>query len=92
MVTDQQVRRLIEMVEAGMSKVKAAAKAGMCRETARKYIDVGKFPSEMEKPHTWNTRKDPFEDEWPWCEKMLEHTTVPTFDECSFLNCCFSAD
>ncbi len=72
MVTDQQVRRLIEMVESGMSKVKAAAKAGMCRETAQKYIDAGKLPSEMKKPHTWNTRKDPFEDEWPWCEKMLE--------------------
>jgi len=37
-------------------------KAGMDRKTARKYINAGKLPSEMNKPHTWRTREDPFVD------------------------------
>jgi len=56
----------------GMAKEKAAAKAGMDPKTARKYRNVKKLPSEMKKPHTWQKRKDPFEDVWPWCKEQLE--------------------
>jgi transposase InsO family protein len=44
----------------------AADKAGMDEKTARKYVKLGRLPSEIKKPHTWRTRPDPFED--VWCE------------------------
>ena len=49
----------------------AAMKAGMDEKTARKYRMLGKLPSELEKRHTWTTRKDPFEDAWPAIKVML---------------------
>ena len=72
MVTNQQVRRLFEMDGKGVAKETAAAKAGMCSDTARKYRRLGKLPSEVKKPHTWRTREDPFEEVWPWCVEQLE--------------------
>jgi hypothetical protein len=47
-------------------------KAGMDEKTARKYRKMGKLPSELEKPRTWRTRKDPFEAEWYEIKSMLE--------------------
>jgi hypothetical protein len=64
MVTDQQVRRLFKLVQTQKSFGIAAAKAGMDEKTARKYTKLGMLPSEIKKPHTWRTRKDPFEQVW----------------------------
>jgi hypothetical protein len=50
----------------------AAMKAGMHRETARKYIACGKMPTEEKKDRTWRTRKDPFEEDWPEIEAKLK--------------------
>jgi ribosomal protein S21 len=50
----------------------AAAKAGMCEKTARKYRRSGKLPSESETPHTWRTRSDPFGEVWGEVESFLE--------------------
>lgn len=50
----------------------SAAKAGMDEKTARKYRKLDKLPSELEKQHTWRTRKDPFEDSWHEIKSMLE--------------------
>ena len=50
----------------------AAIKAGMDEKTARKYHKLGKLPSELEQPHTWRTRQDPFEDSWDGIKSMLE--------------------
>jgi hypothetical protein len=50
----------------------AAIKAGMDEKTARKYRKLGKLPSELENPHKWRTRKDPFEDVWHETKSMLE--------------------
>jgi hypothetical protein len=50
----------------------AAIKAGMDEKTARKYRKLGKLPSELEQPHTWRTRQDPFEDSWDGIKSMLE--------------------
>jgi hypothetical protein len=50
----------------------AAAKAGMDVKTARKYIQSGELPSEMQKVHNWKTRPDVFEEHWPEIAKMLE--------------------
>ena len=52
----------------------AAMKSGMDRKTAAKYINVGKYPTDLKKPRNWRTRKDPFVEDWPEMEAMLaEH-------------------
>jgi hypothetical protein len=72
MVTDQQVRRLFKLVQTEQNFGIAAMKAGMDEKTARKYRMLGKLPSELEKRHTWRTRKDLFKDAWPAIKVMLE--------------------
>ena len=72
MVTDQQVRRLFKLVQTQHNFGIAAAKAGMDEKTARKYTKLGKLPSELKKPHTWRTRKDPFEQVWDPIQLQLE--------------------
>lgn len=72
MVTDQQVRRLFKLVQTQSNFGIAAAKAGMDEKTARKYTKVGKLPSELKEPHTWRTRKDPFEQVWEQIQSQME--------------------
>jgi hypothetical protein len=72
MVSDQQVRRLYKLVQTEKNFGIAAIKAGMDEKTARKYSKLGKLPSELDKPHTWRTRQDPFEDSWDGIKLMLE--------------------
>ena len=60
------------MVQTERSFGIAAIKAGMDEKTARKYRRLGKLPSELEQPHTWRTRLDPFEDAWDGTKLMLE--------------------
>lgn len=50
---------------------RAAMKADMDRKTARKYVNLGKVPSDLKTPRTWRTRKDPFAEDWPWIEERL---------------------
>lgn len=64
MVTDQQVRRLQEMMNTEKALATAAAKAGMDEKTARKYLRLRKVPSEVKGEHTWRTREDPFAEVW----------------------------
>jgi hypothetical protein len=71
MVTDQQVRKLMKLEKTEETLSLAAAKAGMCEKTARKYRRSGKLPSEMAKPHTWRTRADPFAQVWDEVQEML---------------------
>jgi hypothetical protein len=52
-----------------------AAKSGMDEKTGRKYLKVGTMPSQMKKPHTWKTRKDPFVDVWDEVRSLLG--TIP---------------
>lgn len=72
MVTDQQVRRLLKLVQTEKYFGTAAAKAGMDEKTARKYRRLGKLPSEIKKTPKWRTRKDPFEDVWQQLKSYLE--------------------
>ncbi|MEO8677201.1 MAG: IS21 family transposase [Casimicrobiaceae bacterium] len=51
---------------------RAAMVADMDRKTARKYIDVGKLPSELVRPRDWRTRPDPFEEHWVEIVAMVE--------------------
>lgn len=64
MVTDQQVRILMDSLNKGDSLKLSAAKSGMCEKTARKFRNSGKYPSQTRAEHTWRTRQDPFEDVW----------------------------
>ena len=72
MVTDQQVRRLFMLNGKDKSRTTAATKAGMDPKTARKYIKIGKLPSQIKSKHDWRTRKDAFEEDWPAILEMLE--------------------
>jgi len=51
---------------------RASMMAGMDRKTGGKYVRLGKLPSQVEAPRTWQTRKDPFEEDWPVVRQMLE--------------------
>ncbi len=44
----------------------------MCQATARKYVRLGKVPSDTKKPHTWRTRKDPSAEVWDEARAFLE--------------------
>lgn len=72
MVTDKQVRILMEQIVKGKSLIVASAKADMDEKTARKYRDTGKLPSEIMVEHIWQTRKDPFSEVWDEIEEKLE--------------------
>ena len=71
MVTDQQIKRLFKLEKTELTRALAAAKAGVCEKTARKYSKAGKLPSQMKQDRTHRTRKDPFEAVWPEIEGML---------------------
>jgi len=42
----------------------AALRCGMHRNTARRYLESGRLPSEGKGPRTWRTREDPFVADW----------------------------
>lgn len=74
MVTDQQVRRLKQMLSEKKSLTESACREGMSEKTARKYLDTGRLPSESKSEQAWCTRKDPFKSDWP------EIDLTPLFD------------
>jgi hypothetical protein len=71
MVTDQQILRLRQALQKGMSLSLAAAKAGIDRKTARTYRQLDRLPSEVSMEHAWRTREDPFDGVWTWVEEQL---------------------
>ena len=50
----------------------AAAKSGMSENTARKYLQLGKLPSQCKQIRSWRTRDDPFEQVWDEVKFKLE--------------------
>lgn len=50
----------------------AAAKAGMDEKTARKYLRLGKPPSQLQQARSYRTRVDNFAGVWRELEEMLE--------------------
>jgi len=72
MVTDQQMRKLMVLRNKEKTLSTAASKAGMDENSARKYLRLGKLPSQVKKPHTWLTREDPFEEVWGKTREFLE--------------------
>ncbi|MBC8400573.1 MAG: T9SS type A sorting domain-containing protein [Candidatus Marinimicrobia bacterium] len=65
------------MIHTERTKVIAASKAGMDVKTARKYLGSDIPPSELKKPHTWRTRKDPFAEDWPEISSNPVFLTAP---------------
>jgi hypothetical protein len=74
MTTNQQVRMLHEMRRKEKSLGAAAAKAGMCESTARKYVRLKKLPSQCKKDHIWRTRSDAFAEVWEEVKAILKET------------------
>jgi hypothetical protein len=71
LVTDKQVRRLFALVNLEKNQEIAAAKAGMDRKTARKYLRGGRLPSELPQAAPWRTRVDAFEEVWAELGELL---------------------
>src|SRR5690242_13660849 len=69
---DKEVRRYMQERSKGVAQQRAAARAGMSERTARKYEQARQLPSQLKRPHDWNTRTNPFEQEWPWVVAELE--------------------
>jgi hypothetical protein len=61
----------MSLMQTEQSLQAAADKAGMDRETARKYRKSGKLPSEVRPDHDWRTRPDSFAEVWPWVAEQL---------------------
>jgi Mu transposase-like protein len=72
MKKDTEVKLLMQERRKGTSQRLAAARAGMSERTARKYEKAGQLPSQLKRPHTWATRTNPFEEDWPWVVAQLE--------------------
>lgn len=74
MVTDQQVRRLLSLMQKKKTLAQAAAEAGMDEKTARKWRDSDKLPSQCRQPRTYRTRPDPFAEVWDEVRGFLEES------------------
>ena len=73
MVTDLQIRRLLQLDAMGLPKSLAALKAGLDPKTARKYRRLVRLPSEvMIMERSWRTRPEAFVEVWPEMVERLE--------------------
>ena len=72
MKNDYEVKLYMSERRKGMTQQQAAARAGMSERTARKYEQAGALPSALKRPHEWQTRSNPFEEDWPWVVEQLE--------------------
>lgn len=73
MVTDKQVKKLFNLRGIGMTKSEKADKANMDVKTARKYLELGKLPSQVKPEHNWSTRENPFDEVWDQITELLEN-------------------
>src|ERR1019366_2561727 len=74
MITGHQYRRLMKHYKSSGVVDHAAMKAGMHRETARRYIAAQSGPGSLKQPHTWRPRSDPLSGIWPEAERWLEES------------------
>jgi phage terminase small subunit len=72
MITKQQYRKLMSEYQETGNVTNSAMKAGMSRRVARKYLQAGQPPQELQAKHTWRTRKDPLVEIWQQAATMLE--------------------
>ena len=81
MVTDQQVRKLMILIQTTSNLEEAANKAGMSPRTAQKYRKINKLPSECQPIHDWRTRPDPFASVWGEILPLLEMNPLRKFSD-----------
>lgn len=73
--TDAQVRLIMHERAKGRSQEQAAVKANLkSRKTVARYERLGQLPSELKQPRAYRTRADPFVEDWPEVEQMLQAT------------------
>ncbi len=65
MVSDAQVRKLMQEMKDHGGVGLASLRSGMHRNTGRRYLSSGELPSARPPGRTWRTRPDPFELDWP---------------------------
>jgi hypothetical protein len=70
-VTRAQLKKLVHERNQGKTITMSAQKAGMSRQSARKYLQQDDPLKQEKVPHTWRTRQDPLEAIWPEAESML---------------------
>ena len=63
LIKDRQVAVLMQRLMEGKTQETAAAMAGMCVRSARKW-QSGPLPSETKQDRWWRTRLDPFDGVW----------------------------
>jgi hypothetical protein len=69
-VEDTQVSKAMTLMKKGLSLTKAAMKTSMDPRTLRKYVKLGRLPSQRERRH-WRTREDPFDaDHLAWAHAL----------------------
>jgi hypothetical protein len=73
---DHEVKLYMSERQKGITQKVAAARAGMSERTARKYEQAGQLPSELKRPHNWQTRQNPFEEDWAWVVEQLERDSA----------------
>ena len=71
MITKQQYKRLMSEYKKTGKMLVSALKADVDPHTARKYIEAGKCPAELQAKHTWRTRPDPLAKVWAEVTQML---------------------
>ena len=71
MITKQQYKRLMSEYKKTGKITDSAMKADVDRHTARKYLEAGKCPAELQAQHTWRTRPDPLDKIWGEVTVML---------------------
>jgi hypothetical protein len=71
MKKDGEIKLLLDERGKGTKQKLAAARAGVCERTARKYERAGKLPSQMKTSRTHRTRDDPFVHDWGWVEDQI---------------------
>jgi hypothetical protein len=71
MVKDAQVKGLFMSMSEGKPFYVAAQRADICENTARKYVQSQRFPSDLKRPHRWRTHPDAFSEVWPRVEAIL---------------------
>jgi hypothetical protein len=75
MVTDRQVKRLRQLSNTEKNQEIAASKADMDPTTVRRYLGLGRLPSQLTNERRWRTREDPFGEVWEAVERQIEKSS-----------------
>jgi transposase len=73
MVTDKIILKLRKRIHKEPSLSVAASKLGISENTAKKYLNTDKLPSELKPDRNWRTRPDSFSEVWPELSELLEN-------------------